>query len=252
MEFVDLETAKAARGVRIETSTVVPSPWSEAAKATFTIAKVPFVAVRAMPRDAAIYAWTKSHNVPVVFSDDEPPRTVWSQIVALADRLAGPGRVLPAALDARVSTIGMLHEIAGEGGLGWNGRLFMIHASLTSNGERGFALPAAQYLAAKYGYAPDRIDQARSHAREVLAMLAARLGDAHYFGGDHPDALVAYSATFLTPLTHLTEQDCPNLRPELRAAFATAADALAADVPPSLLAHRKRMFDEHLPWPIEI
>lgn len=252
MEFVDLETAKAARGVRIVTSTVVPSPWSEAAKATFTVANVPFVAVRAMPRDPAIYAWTKAHNVPVVLHDDEPPRTVWSQIVALADQLAGPGRVLPVNLDRRVSTIGMLHEIAGEGGLGWNGRLFMIHASLTSNGARGFPLPAAHYLAAKYGYAADRVDRARTQAREALAMLAARLGDARYFGGDRPDALDAYTATFLTPLTHITEQDCPRLSPELRAAFACAADELAAHVPPSLLAHRKRMFDEHLPWPIEI
>jgi hypothetical protein len=252
MEFVDLETAKAARGVRIVSSTVVPSPWSEAAKATFTLADIPFVAVRAMPRDPAIHAWTKAHNVPVVFHDDEPPRTVWSQIVALAARLAGPGRVLPVDLDRRLSTIGVLHEIAGEDGLGWNARLLMIHASLTSDGARGFARPAAQYLAAKYGYAADRIDHARSHARAVLAMLAARLGDAPCFGGDRPDALDAYTATFLTPLTRITEQDCPNLRPDMRAAFATAADELGADVPPSLLAHRRRMFDDHLSWPIEI
>src|SRR5215470_6771373 len=92
MEFVDIETAKTARGVRIVSSAVVPSPWSEAAKAVFAIAGVPFVVVRATPRDPAIFAWTRAHNVPVVFHDNEPARTIWSQIVTLADALAEPRR----------------------------------------------------------------------------------------------------------------------------------------------------------------
>src|SRR5215468_6722619 len=129
MEFVDIETAKTARGVRIVSSAVVPSPWSEAAKAVFAIAGVPFVVVRAMPRDPAIFAWTRAHNVPVVFHDAEAARTIWSEVVALADRLA-PSRVLPGELSARVADVGLLHELAGERGLGWNARLLMIHASV--------------------------------------------------------------------------------------------------------------------------
>lgn len=251
MEFVDIETAKTARGVRLVTSAVVPSPWSEAAKALFTIARVPFVVVRATPRDPAIAAWTNAHNVPVVFHDSEPPRTVWSQIITLADRLA-PKTVLPAELDRRVTTMGLIHEIAGEGGIGWNARMMMIHAGLTTEGARGFAPPVAKYLAAKYGYAPDIIDSARARAVELLGALAARLGDAPYFGGERPDALDAYVATFLTPLTHLTEADCPRMAPPLRAAFAAAADELAPLVPPALFAQRRRMFEHHLPSPIEI
>lgn len=251
MQFVDLETAKAARGVRVVSSAVVPSPWSEAAKATLSLAKLPFVVVRAMPRDPAIAEWTKAHNVPVVFHDDEPPRTVWSQIVALADRLS-PATVLPADLDSRVATMGLLHEIAGEGGLGWNARMMMIHAGLTTNGERGFTAPVAKYLAAKYGYAADRIASAHTRAREVLAALAARLGDAPYFGGEKPDALDAYSATFLTPLTPISEAHCPAMAAPLRAAFGVAAEELRPHVAESLIAHRRRMFDHYLPWPIEL
>jgi glutathione S-transferase len=251
MEFVDLETAKTARGVRLVTSAVVPSPWSEAAKALFTLARIPFVVVRAAPRDPAIFAWTHAHNVPAVFHDDEPPRTVWSQIVALADRLV-PGALLPTELDQRIATIGLVHEIAGEDGLGWNARLMMIHTGLTTDGARGFAPPVAKYLAAKYGYAPDRIDHARSRARQVLTALAARLGDAPYFAGERPGVLDAYTATFLTPLTHLTEADCPRMPPAVRAGFAAAADELGPHVPASLLALRRRMFEQHLPFPIEI
>jgi glutathione S-transferase len=228
---------------------VVASPWSEAAKATFTIAQVPFVVVRAMPRDAAIAAWTGAHNVPVVVHDAEPPRTVWSQIVALAARL---GPALPNAIDRRTETVGLLNEVAGEGGLGWNARLLMIHASLSSDGARGFALPVAKYLGAKYGYAAARIEGARAHALDVLATLARRLGNAPYFGGDQPDALDAYTATFLTPLMPITDEVCPAMVPPLRAAFGVAAEELGPHLPPSLLAHHRRMFDKHLPWPIVI
>jgi glutathione S-transferase len=251
MQVVDLETAKSARGVRIVSSAIVPSPWSEAAKALFTLAKVPFVVVRAMPRDPAIAAWTSAHNVPVVFHDDEPPRTVWSQILALAARVAS-AQVLPQGLRERVATTGLIHEIAGEDGLGWNARLMMIHAGLTSNGERGFAAPAAKYLAAKYGYDAARIPTARARAIEILAALGERLGGASYFGGERPDALDAYVATFLTPLAPIGEADCPGLQPVFRTGFAAAAEELGARVPPSLTALRARMFERHLEWPISL
>jgi glutathione S-transferase len=251
MEFVDLETAKTG-GVRIVASGLVASPWSEAAKAIFTIASIPFVVVRGRPRDATFAAWTGANNVPVVFHDDDPPRAVWSQIVALAARIGRPGSVLPDAPDARVKTVGLLHEIAGEDGLGWNARMLMIDASMTSQGARGFVLPVAQYLAPKYGYAPERIDAARTRAISTLRMLAEELGDAQYFGGDRPNALDAYSATFLTPLTAITDADCPAMAPPLRAAFGVAAEQLGPHTPPSLLAHRHQMFERHLPWPIAI
>lgn len=252
IQYVDLETVKAANGVRIVATNAVPSPWGEAAKALFAIAKIPVLCVRATRADIAVREWMQTHNVPVVFHDAEPPRAVWSQIVALASRLAGPGVLVPVEIDRRVEVIGLIHEIAGEDGLGWNARLQMIHASLTSNGTRGFPLPVAQYLAAKYGYAPDRIDAAKSKAIAMLAALAGRLGDAPYFHGERPGALDAYVATFLTPATPIAPEDCPNLAPTLRAAFGTAAEELAPHVPASLLAHRKRMFERHLPWPIEI
>lgn len=249
MQTVDLETAKAARGVRIVASRIVPSPWSEAAKALFTLAKVPFLVVSATPRDPAIAAWTQAHNVPVVFHDDEPPRTVWSQILALAARL---GDVLPRDLRERVMVTGLINEVAGEDGLGWSARLMMIHAGLTTNGERGFALPVSKYLAAKYGYDAARIPAARARAIEILAALGERLGGAPYFGGERPNALDAYVATFLTPLGTIDEAACPDLQPALRAAFAVAADELGSHVPPALTALRARMFERHLEWPIRL
>lgn len=250
IEYVDLETAKAASGVRMVSASVVPSPWSEAAKALFRVARIPVKVVRGVRDNPAIGEWTKSHNHPTVIYNAEPPRTVWSQIVALAARLAPA--VLPAELDRRVDTIGWLHEIAGEDGFGWSARLLMIHASFASDGKRGFPPPVAQYLAAKYGYAPERIEAAKARALAVLAGLAHRLGEAPYFHGDRPGALDAYTAAFLTAATPLSHEDCPAFVPALRPAFAAAAEELSPHVPSPLLAHRSRMFDQHLAWPIEL
>jgi len=252
IEYVDLEAAKAARGVRMVAPGVVPSPWTEAAKGLFKVAGIPVACVRSVRGDAAQAAWTQAHNAPVVFHDDDPPRTVWSQIVALAAGLAGPGVLLPVEIARRVETVGLLHELAGEDGLGWSARLLMVHASFTSDGQRGFTRPVAQYLAAKYGYAPDRVDDARARAIAIIAALATRLGDAAYFGGDRPDALDCYAATFLTPATAIQPEDCPAFAPALRQGFAAAHDELGRFLPDSLLAHRRRMYDQHLGWPIEL
>ena len=122
LEFVDLEVARAARGVRMVTPGNVASPWSEAAKGLFRVVGIPVLVSRFDRKDEAQRAWTHAHNVPVVVFDDDPPRTVWSQILALAVRLGPAGALVPVELDRRLAVIGMLHEIAGEDGLGWNAR----------------------------------------------------------------------------------------------------------------------------------
>jgi len=104
LEFVDVSTARAAPGVRIVVSGLVPSPWSEATKGLFRLANVPVRAVRRMRDAAEVTAWTGVDNVPVVFHDAEPARTSWVAITALAARLAGPDVVLPDDPAARAET----------------------------------------------------------------------------------------------------------------------------------------------------
>lgn len=250
-EFVDLATARTARGVRIVAPGFVPSPWSEAAKGLFRLQGVPVLVVRSS-RDPELVAWAQASNVPSVLFDDEPPRTVWSQLLTLAARLGPPGALLPLDLARRAEIVGLIHELAGEDGLGWNARLLMIHASLTSNGARGFSLKVASFLAARYGYAASGLDAARAQIRATCTELAHRLGDRDYLTGDRPGALDVYAATFLTPLHPIPEADCPALTPALRSAFATAYEDLGAEVPAELTAHRRRMFERHLAWPIQI
>jgi glutathione S-transferase len=256
IEYVDVAAARNAGGVRIVVSGLVPSPWSEAAKGLFRIAMVPVLAVRRGREATEINTWTGVDNVPVVFHDAEPVRTCWTAITALAARLAGPDVVIPEDLAARVGTMGLLNEIAGEDGIGWNARLAMIDASITSDGKRSFPLPIGKYLARRYGYTPDAIPRARARLEYQLHALGDRLraqqalGHA-YLGGAQVSALDVYLATFLTPLSDIKPEDCP-LEPVLRQAFGCAHEAFGALVPAELWAHRTMMFQRHLAWPIAL
>ena len=257
IEYVDLATARSATGVRIVVSGLVPSPWSEAAKGVFRIANVPVLAVRRMRDAHDVTAWTGVDNVPVVFHNAEPARTNWAAITTLAARLAEPNVVIPDDTAARIEAMGLLNEIAGEDGIGWNARLAMIDATLKSDGKRGFPLPVGQYLAARYGYTPDAGQRIRPRVERQLRAVRDRLvaqqarGQA-YLGGARVSALDIYLATFLTPLSVISDQDCPQLAPVLRAAFGSAHEELGAFVPAELLTHRKMVFERHLAWPIAL
>jgi glutathione S-transferase len=257
IEFVDVATARNAPGVRIVVFGHLPSPWSEAAKGLFRVANVPVLAVR-RPRDAVeITAWTGADNAPAVFHDTEPVRTHWAAITTLAARLAGPDMLIPEEVSARVETMGLLHEIAGEDGIGWNARLAMIDATITSEGKRGFRLAVAHYLAKRYGYTPEAAARSRTRTEQQLHLLRDRLraqralGHA-YLGGARISALDIYCATFLTPLSAISPDDCPEFEPALRRGFTAAYEELGALVPAELATHRKMILERHLTWPIAL
>jgi glutathione S-transferase len=258
LEYVDIDHARTAPGVRIVVSPLVPSPWSEAAKAVFRIANVPVLAVRkTRDRGADVTAWTGVDNVPAVLHGVEPVRTSWAAIVALAARLGEPNAILPADVAARADVMGALDSIAGEDGLGWNARLAMIDASVTSNGERGFPKGVGEYLAKRYGHAHAAMPAVRTLVAAQLASLGDRLAvqcarGHEYLAGPRVGALDVYAATFLTPLIPITVEACPQLAPPLRAAFGVAAEMFGDLLPNELVAHRALVFERHLELPITL
>jgi glutathione S-transferase len=250
LQWVDFETARTARGLRLVVASALPSPWSEAAKALLHVKHLPALAVRFLRDHEKLAAWTGARNVPVVLFDDEPPRTGWAEILALAERLGG-SPLVPDDPQQRIQLHGLIHELAGEGGLAWCSRLIMIHGGLTSAGERGFPLRVAQFLAPRYGYIPERIPAARARIRQIIDAVVHHLDGRRYFLEDRLTAVDLYLATFLTPVLGVSEAECPNLRPELRPAFAYLRQEVG-ELPPALVAHRAGIFERHLPWPIEI
>jgi glutathione S-transferase len=254
LQYVDLETARAAKGTRIVTTAQVPSPWSEATKGLFEIAALPaLVLSTTREHRSEVQKWTGIDNVPVVVHDDEPVRTCWSAIGGLAARLAAPNTIVPDDPVARAADIGVLEMIAGEQGLGWNARLAMIQASLESDGARGFPLPVAKYLAPRYGVTERIATSAlRDRVERQLGALRDRLAGRSYFGGSAPSAIDVYSATFLTPLFPIDDSVCPQMSGRLRAAFAVAHELYRDLVPEALITHRAMMFERHLAMPIRL
>ena len=248
--FVDLETARAARGVRLVVAADIPSPWSEAAKGIFRVKGAPFVCVRLAFADKEVRSWTRARNAPAAMFDSEPARTGWADILELAERITPSPSLVPAAPDARVRMFGLAHEVMGEGGLLWSGRLLAIHHGLESDGARGFPPMVGGYLGKRYGYAKDRIGLARQRIAESWKLLAEALGDRLYYFGDQVTAVDVYSAAAVNIFDLPSEQDCPML-PLFRAAFASVRDD-ADPVPPALIAHRDRMYARHLELPIQM
>jgi glutathione S-transferase len=257
ISYVDLETARAARGVRMAVASALPSPWTEAAKGLFHVKEIPVLAVRSLRVAPELQAWTGADNVPAVMFDDERPRTGWAEIIALAERLGGRVPLVPADPEGRARLFGLIHELAGEGGLGWSNRLLMMDGALRSDGREGFPVPVAQYLAPKYGYAPERAAPARARVGEVLGLFdrtlaGARAAGHRYLLGGALTALDIYVAAFVTPMVGVTEAECPEMRPRLRPAFEHLTREVGGLLSPELAAHRRFVYDQHLGWPIVV
>jgi glutathione S-transferase len=256
MRFVDLEEARATPGLRLVTVASVPSPWSQGAMGILDVKGLDYVAVRFRRGDEDVKRWTGAPNAPVALHDDEPPRTGWAEILALAERLGGRVSLVPADDERRLKMFGLAHEILGENGLGWSVRLLLTHAGLQTQGREGWPTPVATYLAPRYGYAPDRVEAARARAVAVLQLLGRTLDDSRARGHDYllgaePTAADVYSATVLATIAPLPEAMCP-MPPPVRHAFETLDAAVRGAVPPALLEHRARMFQRHLPLPVRM
>jgi glutathione S-transferase len=255
MKFVELEELRAATGLRIVIAGGVPSPWSQGALGLFAMKGVEPLAARFRRAHAEeLSAWTGSRNAPVVVNGDEPPRTGWAEILAIADRLGDGPPLVPADDERRVRMFGLAHELLGEDGLAWCVRSLLTHASLTTEGRDGWPLPLALYLAPKYGYTPERAVTAKARAISVLRLVGRLADDARarghdYLLGEAPTALDVYTAATLAMIAPLAHDLCPMLAPVRHAIETLDADVRGA-VPAGLLAHRDLMFERHLPLPV--
>ncbi len=148
-----------------------------------------------------------------------------------------------------------MHELCGEGGLGWSRRLQLIHAGLQSAG--GFHERVAKYLGKKYGYyGPEVGEAAGERVIALLEMLAARLKAQHaagslFYVGNRVTAVDVYGATFAGMFRPLPQDQCA-MDPATRAAFETLDATTEATLDPILFEHRDMMYREHLALPLSL
>ncbi len=253
MKFVDLDVALPGSGLRLVVLAGVPSPWSQAALAILRYKKLSFMCARSRAVDPSFQTWGGARNLPALLMDDQPIRTGWAEILALAESLQREPALVPTDQEQRIRTVGLCHEVLGEGGLLWCARLLAIDAGLSTDGSEGFPLRSAQYLAPRYGWAPSCAPVAKDRAVEVLASLDRELMQTGgpYYSGSSITALDLYSAAAMNALIPLPDTDCPMPAPQ-RAAFTWMGRALGNAITPKLRAHRDRVVSEFFELPIEL
>ncbi len=254
-DYVEVEEARRLPGLRLVLTAGVPGPWSEAAKAVFHVKKLPFVKVRQEGggENRALAEWTGQTSAPVAIWNDEPPRTTSLEILHLAERLAPEPRLLPADPEGRAHVLGTCLEIIGEMGLGWCRRLMMLDAVVARVPEGQSPPESIHRLCVKYGYSRAAAAAAPARVAAILFMLTRGLAAAGRDGflcGDRLSAADLYWATFAALVAPLPHDVCP--MPDYMRVMYTATDPnLLAALDPALLAHRDRIYRDHLELPLD-
>ena len=126
--------------------------------------------------------WTGQNSSPVVVWNEEKPRSTWLEQLMLAERLEPTPRLIPEDPEKRIRMIGLINEIAGENGFGWNKRLIMIHSMVTNPDvdadSRAFWVGMGQ----KYGYSDESSGaRGRKNGRST-ANAGFAIGEPEKFG----------------------------------------------------------------------
>jgi len=251
-DWVEVPQAREMTGLRIALTKRIPNPWAEAAKSLFIVKKVPFVRVAQRPGmpNEELQAWTGQRSAPVVAWNDERPRTGWSEIILLAERIAPDPRLIPQDPDLRARMFGLVHELAAERGFGWSRRMMFALGSLG-----GPDAMVGEFITAAYGSGTADVEELRRRVGALLDMFASvlrrQLDDGkEYFLGEL-SALDIYWAAFAALVEPLPHELCPML-PMFRNLYTLHDTELRAGVDPILMEHRARMYRDHLQLPIQV
>lgn len=195
-EFISLDEAAAmTRGTRVTFAPGFPAIFSEALKNICYVKGVPLIRVlhphmgidkaTGKDRQAKLYELTSQTGLPTMFHDQERPRSVWTEQLALAERIGAPGtpKLIPDDVQLRADMFGLCAVVVAEDGLVWNMRIL---------GDNP--------LARKYGYSEQASADAPGKMAAVVNLIDRRLQaqeqrGSRYLVGDAITAADVYWAT---------------------------------------------------------
>jgi hypothetical protein len=252
--YVPIAEARAMTGLRLVLTAYPGPPWTEAAKAVFHVKRVPYapVAQQPMVTNDELQAWTGHSNAPIAIWNDERPRAGWAEILVLAERLAPEPRLVPTDLQDRVRMFGLANEICGEDGLGWNRRLPKNPGPKQQPQSPPVPNNRPQQPPPRYGYDESVARRAPLRIQEIVRALldqlrAQRARGRRVLVGESLSALDLYWATFATLIEPLPADLCP--MPDFLRSLYTY-DAVLRREAADLLAHRDRIYRDHLELPV--
>ena len=166
-KFITLEEAASmTSGTRVTFIPGIQALFSEALKNICYVKKVPLI--RALhpimgqdrdtgaDRQAKLYELTSQTGLPTMFHDQERPRNVWIEQLALAERIGAEGSpvLLPENFEARADVLGLCAIVLGEDGFAWNMRILNDSP-----------------LAQKYGFSEKASAAAPTKLAEILELI---------------------------------------------------------------------------------
>lgn len=248
-DYVPIAEARAMPGLRLVLTAGVPGPWSVAAKAILDVKGVPYTAASQIVGDAnaELEDWTGHTNAPIAIYNDERARTVWAEILLLAERLKPEPSLIPASAEQRALMFGLAHEICGEQGLGWTARIILFAAQA----EAG--MDAYAELRKRYSSGED-LAACITRLKALIGMFERQMerqddAGSDYLIGDSLTALDIYWMAFSNLLHPMSEELCE--MPEFyRGVGPMTMDRLQETVPPILLEHRDRTARRHFALPL--
>lgn len=249
MDYITVEKARELKELRLVLCAGTPGVWGEAIKALLAYKGIAYTAVlqEVGGENKALREWTGQTSAPVIVDADNRQHILWESMVLLAEQLAPSPSAIPAAPEQRVQHFGLLREIAGVEGLGWNRRLQSIALSGGPSVN-----PVLQRLADKYGYSEAALQRSEQRSVEILRLLSNQLErNRPYYFGDQITALDFYSAIFIGVMIKPLPHELIPMPEGMRAGFSHPSADITAALDDRLLAHRDLMFAKHIATPLD-
>jgi glutathione S-transferase len=253
MKYLSVEEGRVLPGLKLVLTAGVPGPWGEAAKAIFKLKGLAYAAIaqEGGGENAALREWTGHANAPTAVNGEEPPVSDSLDILYLAERLAPSPRLIPPDAAERAAMFGIVREIIGREGLGWERRHMMLAPMMQS------ASPpeGIRRLAARYGYTDAAASRAPVACARILDFLVKTLGrqrerGSRYFVGDALSAADVYWACFSNMFAPLPPAACAT-PPWMRQVWERTGPEIGAALAPALLEHRDFVFERHIGLPLD-
>jgi glutathione S-transferase len=253
MQYLRPQEAKHLPGIRLVLTQEAFGPWGQAVKKMLDYKQIPYVAVaqRAGEPNPELVEWTGTRNAPTIVKDDEPPVTRWFDQIPYIENMKRPPPLIPVESEARLQMFGIIHELAGEWGLGWCRRLMMmsdIDRNLKSAGKP--LAPTVSALMDEYGFSAQNAENASARVADIISNLARRLREqrangSRFFIGSQLTAADIYWVSF-SYMVELLPDDLCSMSAEMRQLRECRDPAILAAKDAILFEHRDQVARRYL------